>query len=91
MRERYGRASLSPREARRLDGLITELEARLADAVRPAEDTRRLRSFCRAGESLDSLTFEERRRALRVRVCANGEGRAGWRFTAGNTSNGPAV
>jgi site-specific DNA recombinase len=75
------------REKRRLEGVIAYLEARLAEAGRPAEALRRLQDLCGgAHEDLDSLGFEERRLALRAlcfRVYANGGDPAGWRCEAG--------
>jgi site-specific DNA recombinase len=71
------------REERQMGEAVAEIEKRIEDACRPASELRRLReAFTRRREG---LSFDERRLALKVlgvKVYANGDDPARWRYEA---------
>ena len=80
-------ASRAARERGELEKLIAELEGRTGEGLKRAADLRQLIDLReRYGDSLDRLTFDERRLALRAlgfKALANGEDPARWRYEAG--------
>ncbi len=72
------------REKQQLEKTIADLEARINEANRRIADLRYLNDYCAlVRENLDSFTFEDQRLALRalgVRMYANSDDPACWRY-----------
>lgn len=71
------------REKRQLEEMAAELEARFNEGRRRADGLRRVLSLSRERGGLDSFAFEDRRLALavlRVKIHANGDDPARWRY-----------